>query len=67
MTTRLIRNFDVDGNELPSASIEVSDEELQAEADDARLKEIAKMGHSAIPLPILAEAIVIMCRKLGFD
>ncbi|MBA7711916.1 hypothetical protein ES703_120883 [subsurface metagenome] len=44
---------------------EVSDEELQREADDARLKEILGMAHSAIAIPALAEGFKLLCKRLG--
>ena len=44
---------------------EVSDEELQEEADEARLKEILGMAHSAIAVPILAEGFKLLCKRLG--
>jgi len=47
-------------------SFEVSDEELQAGKDDARIKAICAMGHSAIPLPILAEGFHLLCKRLGY-
>lgn len=62
--TRYIRHFDKEGNETQE-TYEVSDEELQAEADEARLKEIAAMAHSAIPLPVLAEGFTLLCKRLG--
>lgn len=65
METKLFRHFDVDGNELPSTEIEISDEELQREVDEARLKEILAMGHSAIPLPLLTEAFCLLYKRLG--
>lgn len=65
--TRYMRNFDVDGNELEPTPYEVSDEQLQAEADSARLADIAAMGHSAIKVPVLAEGFSLLCKKLGYD
>jgi len=64
--TRYMRNFDVDGNELPPTPYEVSDEQLQREADEARLCEICDMGHSAMPVPVLAEGFVLLCKQLGY-
>lgn len=63
---RFIENYDTEGNLIDKIPYKVSDEELQIEADTARLKEICDMGHSAIPLPILAEAFVLLCKKLTF-
>ncbi len=65
--TRYKRHFDVDGTELEPIPYEVSDEQLQAEADEARLKEIAAMGQSAIKVPVLAEGFKLLCKKLGID
>jgi len=45
--------------------VTLTDEELLAEADEARLKEILTMGHSAMPLPKLAEGFILLCKKLG--
>lgn len=42
-------------------------EKLQAEADDARLKEIANMPTASLKVPILAESLKLLCKKLGFD
>jgi len=64
---RYTREFDVDGNELDSIPYEVSDEELQLEADEVRLCEICEMGHSAMPVPVLAEGFILLCKRLGFD
>ncbi|MBA7484009.1 hypothetical protein ES707_19528 [subsurface metagenome] len=44
---------------------EVSDEQLQEEADEARLKEILNMAHSAIAIPALAEGFKLLCKRLG--
>ena len=44
---------------------EVSDETLQEEADEARLKEILDMAHSAIAIPALAEGFKLLCKRLG--
>jgi len=44
---------------------EVSDEELQEEADEARLIEILGMAHSTIPVPALAEGFTLLCKRLG--
>lgn len=62
--TRYIIEYQ-DGIEVNRIPYEVSDEALQAEADDARLKEIAAMGHSAIKVPILSEGFMLLCKKLG--
>jgi len=45
----------------------LTDEELQAEADEARLCEICGMGHSAMPVLMLAEGFILLCKRLGFD
>lgn len=55
-----------DGVEVNRIPYEVSDEELQAEADEARLREIASMAHSAIKVPLLAEGFKLLCKKLGY-
>lgn len=46
--------------------VTLSDEELQEEADTARLKEIYNMSHSAINVPTLSEGFKILCKKLGY-
>lgn len=65
--TRYIEHYDREGNIIWKEPYELSDEELQAEANDARLKEIAAMGQSAIKVPLLAEGFKLLCKKLGFD
>ena len=66
LETRYIIEYE-NGVEVNRIPYEVSDEQLQAEADDARLKEIAGMAHSAIKVPALAEGFKLLCKKLGFD
>lgn len=44
---------------------EVSDEELQEEADRARLKAVANMPPSALSVPLLAEGFKLLCKRLG--
>lgn len=62
--TRYRRHFDKEGNET-QIPYNVSDEKLQVEADEARLKEIIAMAHSAIKVPILAEGFALLCKRLG--
>ena len=63
--TRYVETYQ-DGVLIDKEPYEVSDEQLQDEADTARLKEICAMAHSAIPLPSLVEAVAIICKKLGY-
>jgi hypothetical protein len=62
--TRYIEEYK-DGKLVNRIPCEVSDEELQVEADEARLKEILGMAHSAIPIPVLAEGFKLLCKRLG--
>jgi len=62
--TRYIEEYK-DGKLVNRIPYEVSDEELQVEADEARLKEILDMAHSAIPIPVLAEGFNLLCKRLG--
>jgi len=64
--TRYIEEF-TDGKLTAEIPYEVSDEELQAEAADARLKEIANMSPQAVKVPELAEAVALICKKLGYS
>lgn len=61
--TRYIEEYK-DGKLVNRIPYEVSDEDLQKEADEARLKEILGMAHSAIPLPVLAEGFKLLCKRL---
>ena len=62
--TRYIEEYK-DGKLVNRIPYEVSDEELQEEADQARLKEILGMSHSAIAIPVLAEGFTLLCKRLG--
>lgn len=62
--TRYIEEYQ-NGKLVNRIPYEVSDEELQEEADEARLKEILGMGHSAIAIPLLAEGFSLLCKTLG--
>lgn len=61
--TRYIEEYK-DGklNRIP---YEVSDDELQEEADEARLEAIAKLPSSALSVPALAEGFKLLCKQLG--
>ncbi len=62
--TRYIEEYK-DGKLVNRIPYEVSDEDLQEEADEARLREILGMAHSAIAVPILAEGFKLLCKTLG--
>ncbi len=62
--TRYIEEYK-DGKLVNRIPYEVSDEELQEEADRARLREILGMAHSAIAVPTLAEGFKLLCKRLG--
>ena len=63
---RYIETYDGQGNLIDKEPYEVSDEELAREADEARLREILAMSHSAIPVPVLAEGFILLCKRLGY-
>lgn len=65
--TRYEMVYNLAGELIEKRPYEVSDEQLAEEADSKRLKEIVAMGHSVIPLPLLAEGFALLCKKLGYS
>ena len=61
--TRYIEEYK-NGKLVNRIPYEVSDEALQEETDQARLKAIAKMPHSALSVPVLAEGFKLLCKRL---
>ncbi|MBA7530182.1 hypothetical protein ES705_22385 [subsurface metagenome] len=62
--TRYIEEYK-DSKLVKRIPYEVSDEELQEEADEARLKAIAKLPPAALSVPALAEGFKLLCKRLG--
>ena len=44
---------------------EVSDEDLQEEAADARLREILSVAPSQMAVPVLFEGFQLLCKRFG--
>ncbi len=62
--TRYIEEYQ-NGKLVNRIPYEVSDEELQEEADQARLKAIAHLPPAALSVPMLAEGFGLLCKRLG--
>jgi len=61
--TRYIEEYK-NGKLVNRIPYEISNEELQEEADEARLKAIAKLPPEALPVPVLAEGFKLLCKRL---
>ena len=62
--TRYIEEYQ-NGKLVNRIPYQVSDEDLQEEADEARLRKIATMPPAALSVPELAEGFKLLCKRLG--
>ncbi len=62
METKLHRHFDVDGNELPSTTIQVSDGELEMERAEKAVAELSVLPDAELTTTKLRKLVKALAR-----
>ena len=64
MPTKLVRNFDVDGTELPSSTVYISDEQLAEEAEQEAMLKVGALIDGIANLADAKTFLKRLCRRL---